>query len=618
MTSSFSLGKARHTLQRWLIGEPGRAQPSTGNDPIMTEPSLPKDIRDQRILSFMEEVKTGQQEWLCRVRMIRLDSIKERLGPKWEKLRGRVEIVAEKLIGDELSKRDRYLNLGNSEFIVFFANATPEESKIRALAIIEAIHEKFFGVDGSVEKIGRRVAECHVAHRDDFILAWETTGSLNEDGPSRTSVSEVLRDAFRGSAEVLDANDIAASAQAVIDSIILCCSASSNVQELMPALVRLKHLSRSLKKLDVALGGAKREVAHGAGCDDGVHVKPMPHRDFDNAFGAHRKPLDAAWNDIVELIAVLNVGPEHSHAELISALDQLRRARLARAVEDFAYEDASSTLFNTKAAGAGSFEYIPVHRSVNRGERIYQGIYRVNCRGKWENENSIVNDKAALVWQHSMSIERCALEHAFQYLLDHRKTMRCMLMVAVHINTLRGPHSQRRLSVVLRSAETRAKRRLFVEVVDYGEDDYTIATRRAIEELRLHSHAVFIRFSNKALNNLEKMVAECKRLGVHTIGIDVSHFHGRDAVGLQFLHRVFSLADQYSILVYVDGIYSVPILANAIARGASYVCAPALWPARSAPQEAEVTKLDDLYLSSTVSPPSCDTRGCNFSRLTQS
>lgn len=503
------------------------------------------------------------------------------MGAKWEKLSYRVEIVAEKIIQDELSDRDRYLNVGNAEFLVFFADVTPEESRIRSLAIVEAIHDKLFGFDHSIGESNRKVAECHVAHRDDFVLAWETAEPSNRGDPNRNSAANVLRGAFRGDPEILDGADIAASAQTIIDSIILCSAQSENVEQLFPALLRLKHLSRGLKTLDLALVAAEK-------------VGALNAQLFDNA-PANPKPLDTAWDDITELISVLDLGPNYSHDDLLSALDRLRRERLARAAKACADEDESSTRFNTSGAESRTFEYVPVYRSVCRGERIHQGIYRVNCRSERASELSIGDDSAGLGWQQAKHTERATLEHAMQYLLDRRASTRCMLMVAVHIDTLRGPHAQRRLAVVLRAAQLRAKRRLLVEVVDYGENDNTIAIRRAIEELRAHSHAVFVRFSPMALNGFEKMASECKQLGVHAIGVDFSQFHGRVAEGGHILDRACALAEQYSIPFYVDGIDSIPVLAKAIARGVSYVCAPALRPAQEVPHEAELATLDDLY-----------------------
>ena len=595
MTSTFLLGKARHTLQRWLVGEKENVAPSTGGNSVTADTPAQQETRDQLIFRFMEELKGNQQEWLCRVRMIRFDSMKERMGHKWEKLRDRVELVAEKIIEDELSNRDRYLNVGDAEFLVFFADATPEESRIRSLAIVEAIHDKFFGFDNSIEVSGRRVAECHVAHRDDFVLPWEITEPSTRDDLIWNSATNVLHGAFRPEAEILNGADIAASAQTVIDSIILCSAQSENVQQLLPTLVRLKHLSRSLKTLDLALVAAQRAEALNAQRPDTAPANLTHDGDFGDSDRSLCKPLGTAWDDVAELISVLDVGPDHAHSDLLSALDRLRRERLAKAAKALSDEDTPSARYSTRAAEGGTFEYVPVYRSVCRGERIHQGIYRVNGRGDGVAELSIEGDLAGLGRQQAMDTERATLEHAIQYLLDRRTSARCMLMVAVHINTLRGPHSQRRLSVVLRAARLRAKRRLLMEVVDYGDDDNTIAIRRAIEELRVHSHAVFVRFSPKAFNSLEKVASECKQLGVHAIGIDVSQFHGRAAESVCVLDRACALAEQYSVPFYVNGIDSIPVLAKAIARGVSYVCAPALRPAQQVPHDAEPATLDDLY-----------------------
>src|SRR5258706_8049712 len=184
MTPISSIGKARHSLQRWLLGEEGKA-PATANGGSIKDKadSEQDDNADQRIFQFMEELKASSQEWLGRVRMINFDSVRARVGPTWSKLQSRAEILAEKIIQDEMAGRDRYLKAGNGEFLVFFAGATPEESRIRCLAIVEAIHEKLFGFDEPGSNSDRRVAECHVIHRDDLASEWEVAGSLGRSEP---------------------------------------------------------------------------------------------------------------------------------------------------------------------------------------------------------------------------------------------------------------------------------------------------------------------------------------------------------------------------------------------------------------------------------------------------
>jgi hypothetical protein len=524
--------------------------------------------------------------------MINFDSIRERVGPTWPKLQDRVEILAEKIIQDEMSSRDRYLKAGNAEFLVFFANATPEESRIRCFAIVEAIHEKLFGPVESGGNSGRRIAECHVIHRDDLALEWEGAGSSGSSEPP----AKPLRGSFRHDAEILDGADITASTQIVIDSIISRGAESQSMAELTPLLMRLQILSRSLKTLEPALIKAGKVLR---GRDDlstdsaqTAHGGDNPEKNDGNA-----KPLGTAWEDIAELVSVLDAGSDQSHADLLAALGRLRRARFERTTKALADNDISPARFTLKKAEPMQFEYTPVYRSASRGEHIHQGIYRVNCRAQKDLKITADDDLTGHPRHESMASERATLEHAIQYLLDRRTSARFMLMTSVHVETLRGPNSQMRHSTILRSAQLRAKRRLLIEVVGYCDSDDTIGVRRAIDELRVHSHAVFISLSQKSVGNLEKIAIECKRSGVHAFGIDVSQFNGRNAEIINAITRLSSLGEQYSVPTFVDGVGSVPVLAKAIANGVRYVCAPALRPPLPTPDDAERATLDDLYLA---------------------
>jgi hypothetical protein len=592
VTPLFSIGKARHSLQRWLLGEEGNLSTTASGSSAKggPPPSEEGDSSEERIAQFMEELRASSQEWLGRVRMINFDSIRERVGPTWPKLQDRVEILAEKIIQDEMSGRDRYLKAGNAEFLVFFADATPEESRIRCFAIVEAIHEKLFGSVESRSDSGRAIAECHVIHRDDLALEWEAADSSGRSEPP----AKLLRGSFRHDAEILDEADITASTQIVIDSIISRGAESRSMAELTPLLMRLQVLSRSLKALEPALIKAGKIMR---GRNDLSIDSAQTDRGGDSPENndGHTKPLGTAWEDIVELVSVLDVGSDQSHADLLAALGRLRRARLERTAGTLADDDTSPGRFNPKKAEPMQPEYTPVYRSVSRGERIHQGIYRVSCRIQKNVKVAADDDLAGHPRQDSMASERATLEYAIQHLLDRRTSARFMLMASVHVETLRGPNSQMRHSMILRSALLRAKRRLLIEVVGYSDSDDTIGIRRAIDELRVHSHAVFISLSQKSVGNLEKIAVECKRSGVHAFGIDVSQFNGRNAEIISAITRLSSLGAQYSIPTFVDGIGSVSVLAKAIAKDVCYVCAPALRPPLATPDDAERATLEDLY-----------------------
>ncbi|MGI0134031.1 MAG: hypothetical protein ACREBW_03625, partial [Candidatus Micrarchaeaceae archaeon] len=128
MTPLFSIGKARHTLQRWLLGEEENLSTTASGTPVKQTPppSEGGNSPEERISQFIEELRASSQEWLGRVRMINFDSIRERVGPTWPRIQDRVEILTEKIIQDEMAGCDRYLKAGNAEFLVFFADATPE------------------------------------------------------------------------------------------------------------------------------------------------------------------------------------------------------------------------------------------------------------------------------------------------------------------------------------------------------------------------------------------------------------------------------------------------------------------------------------------------------------
>lgn len=596
MRSLSSIGKARNTLQRWLLGQDENSEGSTSAHSSQGEPPSEEELDEpkDRITQFIEELKAGSQEWLGRVRMINFESVRDRLGTNWPKLQTRVEVLAEKIIQDEIDGRDRYLNAGNAEFLVFFADATPEESRIRCFAIVEAIHEKLFGLSGSEGGAGRRVAECHMIHRDDLALAWEGGDSSGRPRPGYQSPTGGLREAFRHKAEILDRADITESTQRVIDSIISSGAQSQNIGELTPLLIRLKSLARSLKALEPALittrgspNGRKHmasiaQVVRGVETADTVTDAP---------------PLGTAWEDIAELISVLDVSADHSHADLLAALGRLQLARLNRAANALADENLTSGHPSLKRGDVRKFGYTPVYRSVSGGERIHQGIYRVECSQDGNTTGIAEDGFVRHLRQAPMALERATLEHAIQYLLDRRTGARFMLMVPVHVETLRGPHSQMRYSMILRSAQLKTKRRLLIEITGYTDTDDTIAIRRAIDELRIHSHAVFISISYRSIANLEKIATQCKRFGVHAWGMNVSQFNGQHAAVLGAIARLSSLGAQHSIPTFVDGIGDVAVLGKAIASGARYVCSPALRPPLNAPDDAERASLEDLYLA---------------------
>jgi len=136
-----------------------------------------------------------------------------------------------------------------------------------------------------------------------------------------------------------------------------------------------------------------------------------------------------------------------------------------------------------------------------------------------------------------------------------------------------------------------------MEVVGYRDSDDTIGVRRAIDELRVHSHALFLTLSHRSIGNVEKIAADSKKVGVHALGMDVSGFQGPEEDLMNTMNRVAAAGEQNCIPTYLLGISTISIIAKAIASGISYVSAPALRPPLRAPYQAEKATLADLYVA---------------------
>jgi hypothetical protein len=594
MRSLFRIGRARHVLQRWLLRKDTEAKVSTVSSvaPVSRPTEQKSDIQEQ-ISHFMEELGADSQEWLGRVRIINFDSIRERVGPTWPKLRSRVEILAERIIQDKMAGRDRYLKTPDAEFLVFFAEATPEEARIHCFAIVEAIHQKLFGsVDGGGAP-APRIAECHVIHRDDLALEWQTADSSPASTSRPRSSKALLRGAFRHDPEILDGADVAASTQIIIDSIIACASASHNMAELAPLLMRLQVLSRSLKTLEAALVNAGNRPSDRVDfCVDGVPA--LRKSNEPGKTERDTKQLGTAWEDIAELVSVLDCCSDEPHTSLLAALGRLRRTRQKRLANLFE-NDTAPDRFNVRKADPKQFEYTPVFRSASRGEHLHQGIYRVTFREQAEPTNE--DDALARHPRYEeIRSELAALEHAIAYLLDRKTSTLFMLMTSVDVETLRAPGLRMRYSKILRSAQLRAKRRLLIEVSGYCYSDDTIGLRRAIDELRLHCHAVFISFTYRGVGTIRKIAVECKKARIHALGLDVTQLNGRNAEIVGAITRLSALGEEHSIPTFVDGIRSISVLTKALAQGVCYVSAPTLRPALPTPDDAKVVTLNDLYV----------------------
>jgi CheY-like chemotaxis protein len=532
-------------LSRWLLRRQGHAGEKRESK-AAAAPSTPAD-KASLIRSFIEELEGAGHHWPRKVRLINFEAFRDRLGPTWPKIRPKIELLAEKLIRDQMSEDDRCLAVGESEFLVFYAGASPEEIRIRCSAVVEAIQQKLFGViDQPTAEGDYRFAEIHAPH-DDLASVWEQAQSAKQR-------SLGLRDSFHKEPERPDIADIAASAQTAIDSLIVSGMESGDLEQAGALRSRLSRLSDGVAFLSQSLL---------TGNDVGARADDT------------QATLEMAQSDAAELRRIFDSG--QSQAEIAEALAKLRKARAERAA--LGGPDGPSVQPRAHAAPQGNFQYLPVLRSVSHGDQIYQGIFRVTNQAPGREENSASSDILVL-------------EHALKFLASNKHPAHFPLMVPVHAETLRSPVLYRKYSTLVRAAAHVAKRLIVLEIVAGEDAADSIAMRRAIEELKANFLAIFVVFNYQRAGPLENAAAELKKAGVHALGAEFSQAPESSAPGV--LKKISAACRQNGLASYATEIRNFTIFAEAISAGIGYTSAPVVRPAVAAPV-IERTSFGRLY-----------------------
>lgn len=529
-------------LSRWL-----RRQKRAGEKRESKEAAVPSAPIDKASLlqSFIEELEADGHHWAGKIRLINFEAFRDHLGPTWPKIRPKIELLAEKLIHDQMSEDDRCLAVGESEFLVFYAGVGAEEIRIRCFAIAEAIQQKLFGVIEPTSEESSRFAEVHRLN-DDLALIWEQARDTQQKNLD-------LRDLFHKEPEIINVADIAACAETAIDSFIVCGLEGGGLEGASTLRSRLNRLSDDVRFLSPSLLAWKGEVSLTA---------------------ASLAPLEAVQNDAAELCRIFDSGL--SQAEIAEALAKLRKARAERA----ALRDPGTLSAGTRsdAASHKTFQYLPVLRSVSHGDQIYQGLFRVTNQ--------------ALEKENNTSSDIVAFEHALKFRASGKHPAHFPLMVPVHAETLRSPVLYRKYSTVVRASAHLAKRLVVLEIIAGEDAADSIAMRRAIEELKPHFLSIFVVFSYQRAGAIENVAGELKKAGVHALGAEFSQAPVSSAPGV--LKKISSACHQYGLSSYATDIRNFTIFAEAISAGIGYASAPVVRPALTAPI-IERTNFNSLY-----------------------
>jgi EAL domain-containing protein (putative c-di-GMP-specific phosphodiesterase class I) len=480
-------------------------------------------------------------DWLNHLKLINFDILRERVGPRWPRIEPKIELLAARLIEDEMSEGDRYLNLGEGRFLVFFAKAYREEMRIRCLAIARGIEERLFGLDQQLAGEGRKLVHVHAP---DMGAAARLEAAVAKPGSKAG-----LWDLFHEKPHACDPAEIDGLAQLTMDTLI----AEAGTGPAGPLRARLAHLARNLavvSRAQEAEGG--RQEADGAAekGPDGLGTAKSAH--------AMRQTLE-------DIAALCDAAAEGTSApDLLEALARLRKGRVDKMLlgEDEEILPPSPAARPAQEA-SGLFEYHPVFHAAGKSAGLHQGIFRIARRDGWLRETNEDDTSAMDLALVSEALRDCAM----------KESGHAIVMVPVHADTLRRPAWQRRYSLLVRGAGDKIHQRLVTEVMDYHGSENSIALRRAIEELKANSLGVFVALPHEYLGHLQEVALHCREIGVHALGVDFSHLASELAAARAFAY-IDAVCKRAGLASYVRGLAKPESLARARAAGLDYVCAP--------------------------------------------
>lgn len=550
-------------LRRWFNRGPKDwvEKPAAGSDTLDHDP--PQD-RNSRIQAFVEELRAQSADWWARTRLINFNRIRNQLGPLWPKLQSKIELLAEKMISQDMSDQDRCLNLGEGEFMVYYADASASEIRLRCLSISEAIRQKIFGSGN------QPVTSMETTAEHSSLSQGSQLPTPQARGDKRQMVGETSKDIFERvfacdppiceEQSGIDPADIAGAAHGAIDFLVAEALQSQDLKE-------LGRLQKRLDRLSLHLSRWRSEAAEGpASLEQDCQER-----------------LTKAAEDLVEISATLLPQTGLSHQQMLIALAQLRRQRAEREAENatkLTSAHRSSSIYNR-----ADFAYTPVYRCCDDESKHLERIYQVLSRNA-SPEHAPSDDERA---ESDLQL----LDHAIELFSRRDTQTEFILMVCVHAGTLRRPIWQRRYSTCLRAAPRQIQRQIMAEVVDYHDNENSIAVRRAIEELRAHFLAVFAVLPYPFRGDLHQTAGECRKIGLRGLGVDISRFSGTQDAGERIFGQLASACGQFSLASYVKGIESKAVIAQVQRHGVEYVTAPRLVPLLCAPSEHR--NIDQLW-----------------------
>ena len=105
--------------------------------PRIGSPQLSANLT--RILSHRDPTQAGS------IHLMGLESLREKLGNRWEAASSRIQQLAEKLLDQHLGPTDAWFRHGNGAYVVVFATLGPEQARLICAKVVEELQTLLLG-----------------------------------------------------------------------------------------------------------------------------------------------------------------------------------------------------------------------------------------------------------------------------------------------------------------------------------------------------------------------------------------------------------------------------------------------------------------------------------------
>lgn len=113
------------------------APPPDEPPPRIGSPQLSANLT--RILSHRDPTQAGS------IHLLGLESLREKLGNRWEAASSRIQQLAEKLLDQHLGPTDAWFRHGNGTYVVVFATLGPEQARLICAKVVEELQTLLLG-----------------------------------------------------------------------------------------------------------------------------------------------------------------------------------------------------------------------------------------------------------------------------------------------------------------------------------------------------------------------------------------------------------------------------------------------------------------------------------------